>query len=280
MSLYETHTMKNPQLPFILHETHFTSAHLDYQGNWHENIEVLCFTGGEGVVTSNEYRLTVHAGDIVVINANCIHTISCERELHYYCLIVDRSFCLSNHFDTNRICFDLQLKDRQIGELFEELACEWKTSDVPYSVQTIRADVLRLMAMLCRRYSNPDAEPFSDSHLLCCIKQAIGYIRSESHRDLSLDELADRVGISKFYFAREFRKLTGYTVVSYVNMIRCENAKMLLSQTNKSIGEISRACGFSAQSYFTRIFLGVVGMVPSEYRKSRAGGRAHEKASL
>ena len=48
MSLYETHTMKNPQLPFILHETHFTSAHLDYQGNWHENIEVLCFTGGGG----------------------------------------------------------------------------------------------------------------------------------------------------------------------------------------------------------------------------------------
>ena len=267
MSLYEIHTMKAPQLPFILHDTHFTAAHVDYQGNWHENIEILCFTGGEGVVTSNEHRLTVHAGDIVVINANCIHTISCKQELHYYCLIVDRSFCLSNHFDTNCICFDLQVRDAQISELFEDLAREWSTSDESYGIQTIRADVLRLMALLCRRYSNPEAQPFSDSHLLCCIKQAIGYIRSESHRDLSLDELSERVGISKFYFAREFRKLTGYTVVSYIHLVRCENAKALLSQTSQSIGEIARTCGFSNQSYFTRTFLSVVGCLPSEYRK-------------
>lgn len=280
MSIYETHMMPDPQLPFIFHNTCLSTSFVLQNENWHENVEILCFIDGEGIVTSNEHRMKVRAGDIVVINANCIHTILCEKKIHYYCLIVDRSFCLSHHFDTNRICFDLQLRDAQISEQFELLAQEWNAPDEAYRVQTISAYVLRLMAILCRRYSNPDSEPFADSHLLCCIKRAIGYIRAESDRDLSLDEVAARVGVSKFYFAREFRKLTGYTVVSYINLIRCENAKRMLSATRKSIGEIARACGFSNQSYFTRIFLRNVGMIPSRYRKNCERKDCDEKASL
>lgn len=275
MSIYETHEMLlDPKIPFLFHHTHYTSGRTDFSGNWHENVEILCFIGGEGIVTSNEHRMAVGAGDIVVINANCIHTISCERELHYYCLIVDRSFCLSNHFDSNCICFERSLRDARISELFDELASEWEAPDDPYRTQTIRAYVLQVMALLCRRYSSSDEETFADSHLLGCIKQAIGYIRAESHRDISLDEIARRVGVSKFYFAREFRKLTGYTVVSYINLVRCENAKRLLSQTKKSIGAIACLCGFSNQSYFTRTFLSVVKMLPSEYRRQTRGGQA------
>ena len=268
MSRYETHSMKDPRLPFILHDTHFSRARVEKIGNWHENVEILCFTGGSGLVTSNEQRIPVHRGDVVVLNTNCIHTISCDARLDYYCLIVDRSFCLDNHFDTNRISFVTYLRDEELSHLFEELAREWDAEEDTYRVQTIRALVLRIMAILCRRYSRPETEASANSHLLSCVKQAIGFIHAESHRDLSLDEIAQQVGLSKFYFAREFRNVTGYTVVSYINIIRCERAKRMLAENRLAVGEVGRACGFANQSYFTRTFFSITGEKPSEYRKN------------
>ena len=281
MSKYETHTMKESGLPFILHDTIYHEPRIDEIGNWHENVEILCFTGGCGTVTCNEQRNSVQSGDIVVLNTNCIHTISCENEIHYYCLIVDRSFCLENLFDTNRICFDTHLRDKEIFHLFEELAFEWESkTGASYRVQTIRAHVQRIMAILCRRYSRQDEMPQADSHLLACIKQAIGIIHSTSHEDLSLEELAENVGLSKFYFAREFHRITGHTFVSYVNLVRCEKAKRLLAEYTKSIGEVGRSCGFPNQSYFSKTFAKNIGMRPMEYRTTHLKKTRTEKEAL
>jgi AraC-like DNA-binding protein len=93
-------------------------------------------------------------------------------------------------------------------------------------------------------------------------------IRSEVSRDLSLDEVAEFVGLSKYYFAREFRRVTGYTFVTYVNLMRCERAKVLLAQNKLNIGEVGRACGFSNQSYFTRTFRAYTGRLPGVYRET------------
>lgn len=268
MSIHETHIMPNPSLPFILHLTHHQHAHID-SSNWHENVEILCFFEGSGTVASNEQRFSVQVGDIIVLNTNCIHTISCESEIRYDCLIIDRSFCLANHFDTNEIHFEPYFQDAELFALFQQLEKEWNGENGEnYRVQAIRTMVLQIMTLLCRRHSRTESREGADSHLLSCIKQAIGYIHAESHRELSLEELSERVGLSKFYFARKFRDITGYTVIAYINMIRCENAKRMLTETHNSIGEIGKLCGFSNPSYFTKTFLAVTGMLPRDYRKN------------
>ena len=89
---------------------------------------------------------------------------------------------------------------------------------------------------------------------MSCLKQAIGFIQAEHDRDLSLEETANQVGLSKFYFEREFRKVTGYSFVSYVNTVRCERAKALLSQSEQKTGVIGKVCGFSNPSYFISVF--------------------------
>ena len=111
------------------------------------------------------------------------------------------------------------------------------------------------------------SEEQHDSYLLSAIKQAIGYIRSKSEQDLSLDEVSRFVGLSKYYFAREFHRITGYTFVAFVNLTRCENAKHLLAENRMSIGDVGRTCGFGNQSYFSRTFLKYTGMLPREYRE-------------
>ena len=91
--------------------------------------------------------------------------------------------------------------------------------------------------------------------------------RVMADRKMSLNELSERVGLSKYYFAREFRRITGYTAVSYINLVRCEKARKLLSDNRLSINDVAEQCGFANQSYFSKIFFERTGMKPFEYRK-------------
>lgn len=271
MSIYENHRMKDPRLPFIFHCTHFSPGHPAGRGNWHENLELLYFASGSATVTSNEDRLSLHAGDIAVLNTNRLHTISTSVEgAKYYCLIIDRGFCLANHFDTGRIEFDGIVRDDELAGLFQRLISEYaEDEDAPYRVQMIRSTILRMMALLCRRYSRAEVSEVSDSHRLVCVKQALGRIHAHSEEAFTLDDMAEFVGMSKYHFAREFRRVTGYTFVTYVNLIRCERAKALLSEGQMRIGEIARVCGFESQSYFTKTFRKNTGVLPNEYRKNK-----------
>ena len=149
------------------------------------------------------------------------------------------------------------------------LVDEFEDLQKAHRVQTIRAYVLDICARLCRYYSTSERVPETESHLLSCIKQALGYIHTNYRKNISLDEIAELVGLSKYYFAREFRRVTGYTLVAYINLIRCEKAKKLLAEASLSVGVISEECGFSNQSYFTKIFTSYTGRRPGEYRRSK-----------
>ena len=268
MSVYEKHIMSEPRLPFIFHSYNRQKRGvLAEVGNWHENIEPHCFTKGSATVTSNELRIEVTAGDKAVINPNCLHEIFAHEDTHFYCLIVDRSYCLANHIDTNLITFLPKVTDVGIYSLICDIANEYAQKDRPYAVQNIRADVLKVMALLCRGYSEPIAKPQRDSNLLSAIKLAIGYISNECQSELSLDTVAEKAGLSKYYLAREFHRITGYTIVNYVNVARCEKAKQLLSENGVSIESIARSCGFQNASYFTKTFKKHIGILPSEYRE-------------
>ncbi|MBQ9086029.1 MAG: helix-turn-helix transcriptional regulator [Clostridia bacterium] len=270
MSQYEAHRMKDPTLPFIFHFGHRRFDCPADPGNWHENVELLYVTEGQGWVSCNEERLSVREGDVIVLNTNCLHTISTNGDIRYACLIIDRSFCLANHFDTNRIHFQHLIQDEELRRWMDRLIEEYRLEEAtPYRAQGIRATVLQIMTLLGRQYSREEKSPGNDTHLLACMKQALGYIHSESHRELSLEEIAELVGLSKYYFAREFHRITGYTFVAYVNLIRCEKAKQLLAEDQMSIGNVGRCCGFPHASYFTRTFLHLTGSLPSSYRESR-----------
>ncbi len=273
MNIYETHCMKDPLLPFIFHKAICLSPKNDFPfGNWHENIELLHILSGKGKITYDTVSISVSAGDTVVVNPNCFHAVfATEQDLTYHCLIIDRSFCLANGLDTNTTRFERYIKDPTIQERLCSLAEAFPLSE-PLGVAdvlSVRTDILAILERLCRLYSSPEYNENRESRLLSCVKQAIGLIRSESGRDLSLDEAADFVGLSKFYFARAFRQITGYTFVAYVNMTRCEHAKQLLHESDLTIGEICRVCGFSNKSYFTRTFQSFIGCLPSEYRKAK-----------
>lgn len=270
VSHYENHNLKNEDLPFICKEI---SGYPVGNGNWHENIEIIFILNGEGSVIHNGESFSVSEGDIVIMNSNRLHgLLASERRLTFRYLIVDRSFCLSNGFDTNNVVFNTRVRDEEVFSLMRELAELYaEDKDTPYRVPNIRCTVLRIVLLLIKKYSTLAAGATLSERSANYVKQAIEYIRASFDKDISLDNVAEFVGVNKCYLSHEFHKFAGYSFVEYLNRTRCKAAQRLLSEGKMNVCEVGVACGFRNKSYFTKIFRRYVGMSPGEYRTGRTG---------
>src|ERR1700732_4061461 len=92
--------------------------------------------------------------------------------------------------------------------------------------------------------------------------------------DLSLDEMAQSVGLSTAHFARMFRKSTGETPHQFVLRQRLERAKTMLRAADARVLDVAVACGFKTQQHFAQVFRHVRGTSPTEYRQEFLGHEA------
>jgi AraC family transcriptional regulator len=85
--------------------------------------------------------------------------------------------------------------------------------------------------------------------------------------DLSLDEMAQSIGLSTAHFARMFRKSTGETPHQFVLRQRVERAKVMLRAPDTRVLDVAVACGFKTQQHFAQVFSDVCGVSPTRYRQ-------------
>ena len=273
MSQYENHHLEDSPLPFIFKSRSVYPTHPSFgSSNWHENIEIIHIIKGDGAVSVNGQLLSVGVGDTVAVNSNLLHALAAgESQMDYRYLIVDRSFCLANGFDSNKIAYQAKIRDDRIGSLLEQLHATYEMADdAPYKTLTIRSIVLQLLQLLCHHYSHPAEQADRCDGGAAYIKKAIDYIRAACDKDVSLEDVASFVGISTCYLSREFHRYTGYPFVAYVNRTRCQRAQRMLTDERLEIHEIGIRCGFENASYFARAFRRYIGMSPTEYRSTIA----------
>lgn len=98
------------------------------------------------------------------------------------------------------------------------------------------------------------------------VMSACNYINQHYQEQLSLEEVAEVSGFSRFHFTRIFKQCMDMTFYEYLNQIRISNAEELLSTTTQSITEIAMNSGFSSISAFNRTFKSLKGCAPSVYR--------------
>ncbi len=99
------------------------------------------------------------------------------------------------------------------------------------------------------------------------VSDAMNYVRDHyDNRDLSVQDVADHLGISGNYFSTLFRESTGSSFVAFLNRVRVEQAGYLLKETRIPIGDVGFRCGFNTVQNFNRTFKKIMGMPPSQYR--------------
>ena len=98
------------------------------------------------------------------------------------------------------------------------------------------------------------------------VLKAMEYIREHAAEKITLNEVAKHVYLSPTYFSKLLKSETGQSFTSYLNRIRIEQSKQLMTDFSKSIAEISNQVGYDDQSYFTKVFKKHEGVTPYRYR--------------
>ena len=101
------------------------------------------------------------------------------------------------------------------------------------------------------------------------VYKVMEYINQNYSKKLSLQDLADRVYLSRSYLSSLFKKETGDSITNYINRVRVEKSKALLVGSTVSLAEVAHLCGFEDQSYFTRVFKAKEGVSPKKFRDKR-----------
>lgn len=100
------------------------------------------------------------------------------------------------------------------------------------------------------------------------LQQVREYLDSHLNENLSLDSLAARFYINKYYLTRMFREQFGTSINAYISQQRVTRAKRLLRYSDMTVEQIAAQCGVSDPNYFARMFKKVEGVPPAEYRRS------------
>lgn len=122
----------------------------------------------------------------------------------------------------------------------EELARFWKPDDRPVAVDAGGAHVIQL---------------------------ALSYIQEHYRTDISLQDVADYVHMSKNYFSEQFKQRTGMNFIDFVISLRLHYAKHLLEHTSMKVIDVGAESGFNSPKHFLKLFKRELGYTPVEYRE-------------
>lgn len=263
---FESHIMDDHLLPFIFHTDKIT-ANVFYP-NWHSNIEILYCIKGKGQIKCDANIYDFKPDDIFIVNSTLFHSVKSDSEVEYHCLIIDNDFCASNGIPADSLKFREMIRDTSVNDAYLEFINEYQKNshaNPMCKIAAVRRAILSLLIVLCENYiedintAEGENDPSAER-----IKEIILYVRKNFSAQLTLDDLARLAGINKFYLSREFKRLTGQTLFEYINIVRCNEAKKMISD-GMSVSSAAMFCGFENLSYFTRTYKKYIGALPSQH---------------
>lgn len=266
----------------------------DYPPHWHLPGEIIAPLVNSYQVTVAGQELNLRPGDVLVIASSELHSIRSPRTGARY--ILDFSTSLFDQLpDLAFILSILQpyclLSGSVIPKITGELVDLLRQIETEYNSDTsvfrdgeICALLVHFFVLVGRYAVNmekfqslapPKQQEYADRFVSVC-----DYINSHCTENLTLEQVSEQAGFSKYHFARLFRELTGTTVHNYVTNRRILYAQSLLADESVSITEVSMRSGFNSLATFNRIFKKQMGRTPTEYRKlnSRYGGGESDQA--
>ncbi|MBB6634889.1 helix-turn-helix transcriptional regulator [Cohnella thailandensis] len=138
--------------------------------------------------------------------------------------------------------------------------------DGPYSASSS----VYQFAMALGRYA---ASPLSErSEWPESVAQAVSFINGHYADMTDQEQLAKRLGVSKYHFLRTFARYAGMTPNDYLMRVRIEKSMELLQATDWPLERIARSVGYSTGSYYIKIFRRLTGQTPGSFRASGSNG--------
>ena len=247
-----------------------------YELHDHSAVEILLTLEGSVTYTVDDIVYQVRKGEVLIIPPDMQHSLSMGEESSRYLFLFEpegilsmrdiktltpyfhRPFHLRDGSEAHVRIRELLLK---LKDVYEKRELMWNT--VCYSY------LLRVYAILGQRYLNgvrnriPDGGRIVESEV---ITASMTYINNHYKQDLSLEDVAEFAGFSRYYFSRSFKKQTGYSFKDYLCQKRLQVAMDLLIRTDKSMKDVAADSGFGSVATFNRVFREKKGCTPTQFR--------------
>lgn len=104
------------------------------------------------------------------------------------------------------------------------------------------------------------------------VERALSYVENHYGEPLTVEVLAEKAMLSKYYFIRIFHKMMGLTPHQFILQVRVNEAKKLLLRTGLPVSRVAELCGFCDGKNLVQHFKKITGMTPMSFRKNTPAG--------
>lgn len=189
-----------------------------------------------------------------------------EEYIEPFCEIFGKAQLLE--FFKNNI-IDIPIGRREyLEDLLRKMLDEYNGVD-ELSNQLLKSYFSELMIFLIRCNKNNGGDILDYDENNKAIADAAEYIYFNYDKDITLEEVTTKFNMSKSYFSKRFKEVTGFGYKEYLISVRLKEACNLLLNTDKSITQIAFECGFNDSNYFGDAFRKAKGVSPHKYRKNK-----------
>ena len=282
--------------PCAVYRTHFVGKGTLVKHHWHDEAELLYFSGGEFRLEINMESFLIRSEGFYFINPGELHSIIAEDDdSHWEDAVVFSPGILSfDSYDEAQIHLVKPVQNGKLlfprcitpqhpafvplrnafsdimhafGQMTEDSISDSSliTDDLTSQLY-IKSSLLYILATLsAHRLFVPTEKGFNKS--VESVKTALTYIKDNYHDKIYISDLAGQVNLNEQYFCRLFKKAIGRSPVEYINEYRVKQAKRLLEKTDLPVTEVCLECGYNNLGNFLREFRKYTGTTPLRYRK-------------
>ncbi|QYR24296.1 AraC family transcriptional regulator [Paenibacillus sp. sptzw28] len=255
----------------------------------HACYEIYYFQEGECNYLIGDKLMSLQPGDLILMHGMTLHCPNPALQRRYVRSIVhfdpayvhkilqaEPAAALLKAFEELRnIRISLSEPDQaELEKLLAEMDLLYKRgtgSSLTASYDRFVLRFLELLHLIRSWCSEPVRDYGHRSHKEQHVQSVVSFLEERYTDDITLDDIASALHLTKPYLSNLFKEVTGTTVFKYLYNRRINQAKMMFRlEPELSVSEVCRAVGFNHLAHFSRLFKATVGSSPELYRREMA----------
>ncbi|WP_374286724.1 helix-turn-helix domain-containing protein [Lactococcus sp.] len=258
--------VKMNNLNFLLLDMSYRRPHLHFE------MELAFVLEGSGKVITQEKEFELRVGQAIVFNSCQVHEYSSPASMKLLIMQFGTSIFDLIYPRLDEILFDSKpfnlLEHREILSFLIKTATTYfdENTYTPLKTYGYASLTLDQLVQICDYTLLNTSQQNKQIDLQERIERITKYLHEHYTEKIILEDIAAREGLSRTYFSHFFKNNFGVTFKEYLDYLRCERARVLLTTTNENLLTISYSCGFSDIRTLNNAFKKLYGSLPREYR--------------
>ena len=272
-------------LPIVLYNNDFSLFDEGYiRWHWHKELQVSYVLNNDVCFQVEGKEIILKPEEAIILNTNVLHQIKPVNEnCKMYSIVFDSSFIESNKDSLiskkyiNPILGSINFKyivlknniswQRKVLHYISNIFKAFNKKNYAYELE-VKNYLMYIWLILVREIGsyNENSNNLSiyDEER---VKLALKYIQNKYKDNISLNDIAMSINISKSECCRSFKRVLNMTPFEYLMEYRVFKSTQLLCNSNDSIASIALSVGFNGISYYGKVFKKYMNCTPSEYRR-------------